>query len=173
MKRRESSTLRAPCAPALPAALSSPRRFAKRERTPEDHHDAPPPPPAPPAPAPAPAPESGFAPGNPFAAWHAAPPPLWPPALAPCAFELFRAEWHASQGGGWAEARRAWLALPADVTHSYQLRAAGAALAAAGFGPAACEAPLATPVLPSRVIAAPMVLPGGVMGARAVMPTAG
>lgn len=89
-------------------------------------------------------------------AWPAAlwPPP--PPPPPPHAFDLFRAEWCAAVGGGgagWADAHRAWALLPTNLVAAYARRAAAAAaLSAAGFAHDACAAP----VLPSRVIAAPL-----------------
>jgi hypothetical protein len=192
LTRRESLTLRGAPTPAV-------ARPQKRERTPTPEAAPPPPeavppPPAVPSDADAPTREAlKCPPVTPAAAaaavapaWHAAcvpaPPvsaaPLWanPHSLAPCAFDLFRVDYAARAGGAvavWADAHRAWLTLPPAAVLEYQRRAATAALTAAGFSAAACDSPLATPVLPSRVIATPMVLPGGVVGARTAMPAAG
>jgi hypothetical protein len=196
MTRRESVTLRGAPTPAA-------ARPKKRERTPEAAPPAeraaasaaatdaarealkcPPATPAGGVAVAAPPPAAAAAPPG----WHAAcvrapapaAPPLWAHphslGLAPCAFDLFRVDWAARAGGsvgGWADAHRAWLSLPPAAVLEYQRRAATAALTAAGFSAAACDTPLATPVLPSRVIATPMVLPGGVLGARTAMPAAG
>jgi hypothetical protein len=191
LTRRESLTLRGAPTPAV-------ARPQKRERTPPPESAPPPPPAVPPAVPPGadaatrealkcpPVTPAAAAAAAAAPAWHAAcvpaPPasaaPLWanPHSLAPCAFDLFRVDYSARAGGavaGWADAHRAWLTLPPAAVLEYQRRAATAALSAAGFSAAACDSPLATPVLPSRVIATPMVLPSGVVGARTAMPAAG